>query len=267
MKKIQTFGSFNPRIKKKEEARPYQLHVKYEHGDADFRSYETFSYSDEEKFDKVVNFFYDIMNFKPKSGYGNLGHFDPLPNMVNAGGDEKKITSMLEEIGKKWGVNYQEYVLGDNHYDQGYACIEGIKATINGQPYVFVFKKALETNKISLPNIGDMIDVNPNKIPGYGHSIFGGKHTDYLPNSAKGFKLNKFKARVVDCAIHFNHDEENKYYTEYTGFQYILLLETDENVHASGVKKLVYEMNGWDPEFEVKFNKEDYDGLNFYEID
>jgi hypothetical protein len=31
-------------------------------------------------------------------------------------------------------------------------------------------------------------------------------------------------------------------------------------------RKLVLGMNGYDPEFEVKFNKGKYDDLNFYEI-
>jgi hypothetical protein len=268
--KIETFESFNPRIKRKD-IRPYQLHVEYEHGDADFTTHETYSFSDKEAFDKVVNFFYDIMNFVPKSAYGNLGHFDPLPDKINAGYDEKTIMSEIEKISKKWGVNYEEYLLGDNHYDQGYAGIEGIKATINGVPKVFVFQKALETNKISLPNIGDTIDVNVNNIPGYGPSVFGGTWKDYLPNSGvKDYQVNKFKAKVIDCAINFYHDEDNEHYTEYTHIPYMLLLETEQDVlkpnhPLSGkVNKLVMEMNGWDPEFETKFNKDEYDGMNYY---
>jgi len=269
---IKKFEAFNPRIKRREES-PYQLHVKYEHGDADFDTFETFSFTEQDKFDRVVHFFYDIMNFKPKSGYGNIGYFDPLPDMINAGANEKEINDRIEKIAKIWNVDWDTYIIGDNHYDQGYAGIEGVKATINGGPKVFVFKKALETNKISLPKIGDSINVSADNIPGYGSMMFGGNWSDYLPNSGKkDYQIFDFKARVLDCGIHFHHDEDNKYYTEYTSFQYILLLETEEDVlkpehKLSGTKKMVYQIHGWDPDFETKFNKEKYDGLNYYEVD
>lgn len=268
--KISTFEAFNPRIKRSQ-SYPFQLHVKYQHGDADFDTFETYNFSTEDKFSDVVHFFYDIMNFKPNCAYGNLGYFYPIPDSVNAGAKQKDVDKKLEEYADKWGINYQEYLLYDNHYDQGYACIEGIKATINGEPKVFVFKQALETNRISLPNIGDVINVDANRIPGYGPALFGGTHRDYLPNGGyKDYSIPKFKAKVVDCAINFHHDEDNKYYTEYTHFDYILLLEAEEDVLNSShkqVRKLVYQMPGWDPDFEVKFNKDKYDGMNYYDVD
>lgn len=267
--RIQSFDSFNPRIKRKENERPYKIHVKYSHGDADFTTNETFSFTNEDSFDRVAHFFYDIMNFKP-----NAGHFDPLPNKVNAGGNEREITSKIEDFAKKWGISsYEDYIQRDKHYNQGYASLRGIKATINGIPLVFVFKEALKTNLISLPSIGDEINVSVNEIPGYGPKIFGGSWSDYLPNSGKkDYQIYNFKAKVIDCAINFHHDEENKYYSEYTSFDYILLLETQEDVinagnKYKGVKKLVYQMRGWDPDFETKFNKDKYDGLNYYEVD
>lgn len=268
--KIKTFEAFNPRIKRKE-IRPYQLHVKYEHGDADFDTFETYNFSTEDQFNNVAHFFYDIMNFKPNCAYGNLGYFYPLPDTVNAGANQRVVDKKLEEYANKWGVNYQEYIIGDNHYGRGYATIDGIKATINDEPKVFVFKKALETNKISLPNIGDIVDVDANHIPGYGPVLFGGTYRDYLPNSGyKDYSIPKFKAKVLDCAIDFYHDEDNKHYTEYTHFNYILLLEAIEDVlkpSHNQVRKLSYQMPGWDPEFETKFNKDKYDGLNYYEVD
>lgn len=270
---IKDFSQFNPRIKRKSTDRPYKLLVRYEHGDADLTTHEQYSFLDKEKFDNVVHFFYDCMNFVPKSAYGNLGHFDPWPDKVNAGWKEKEIVPKLEGFAEKWNVkDYQMYILGDQHYDQGFAALDGIKCEVNGIPMVFVFKEALETNKISLPNIGDIIDVNCNHIPGLGEIMFGGHWTDYLPNSgAKDYKKNTFKAKVLDCGIHFYHDEENKHYTEYTHFDYVLLLEALEDVlkdghKQSGVRKLAFSMKGWDPDFETKFNKEKYDGLNYYEI-
>ena len=270
--KIEKFESFNPRIKKRSPS-PYQLHVKYSHGDADFDSFETFNFQDKSKFDNVSHFFYDIMNFKPNCAAGNLGYFYPLPDMVNSGTKQSVIDDRLNKIAQKWGVgDLYEYVISDDHYNSGYASIEGVKCTIDGQPKAFVFKEAIETNRVSLPNIGDIISVTPDNIPGYGPSIFGGTWGDYLPNSgSKDYKVDAFKAKVLDCSINFYHDDEdNEYYMNYTDFHYILLLETNEDVlkhPLSGkITKLVLQISGYDPEFESKFKKEKYDGLNYYEI-
>ena len=50
----------------------------------------------------------------------------------------------------------------------------------------------------------------------------------------------------------------------------ILLLESVENVlksNTKNIRKLVYSMKGYDPDFEVKFDKDKYDGMNYFEID
>jgi hypothetical protein len=263
----------NPRIKVNKKVSPFKIHVKYEHGDADLTTKESFSFETEKDFQDVSAFFYECFNFVPKSAYGNLGHFQPIPDRANNGHPRsEKVWDDLVEIGKKYGLHSDsiyEYIPGDAHYNNGYAGLEGIKATVNGEEVVYVFKQALETNRIILPKIGDIIKVDVNNIPGTGPNLFGGSYKDYLPNSGiKDYYEQTFDAKVIDCVIDFLHDYDNKYYHEYTYFPYTLLLEATEDVLNDGRKtrKLVLGMNGYDPEFEVKFNKGKYDDLNFYEI-
>jgi hypothetical protein len=263
----------NPRIKIKNIETPFKIHVKYEHGDADLTTKETFIYSTEKEFRKVSAFLYECFNFVPKSAYGNLGHFQPIPDRANNGHSRSNnVWVDLIEIGKKYELHEDEIyelIQEDAHYNNGYASLQGMKASVNDQEVVYVFKQALETNRITLPNIGDIIKVNVNNIPGNGPNLFGGGYKDYLPNSGiKDYYEQTFDAKVIDCVIDFLHDYDNKYYHEYTYFPYTLLLEATEDVLNDGRKtrKLVLGMNGYDPEFEVKFNKGKYDDLNFYEI-
>ena len=264
----------NPIIKKSTNlSTPYLIHMKYEHGDADLTTKETYSFHTEEEFLKVVKFFYESMNFVPNTAYGKLGTFEPIPNRANNGhkrGD--KVWDDLVEIGKKYGLHEDEiyeYISGDAHYHNGYACLDGIKGSIDGNEIVFVFKQALETNLVTLPNIGDIIKINVNQIPGLGDQIFGGKHSDYLPNNGiRDFYEKTFDAKVLDCGINFHHDYDNKYYYSYEHFSYILLVEATEDVLNDGskIRKGVMQIDGYDPEFERKFNKNKYDDLNYYEI-
>lgn len=288
MKHLKNYNeAVNPRISRSRKTYPFQIHVEYEHGDADLTTKETFNFTTEDEFVNTAKFFYECMNFVPKTAYGKLGYFYPIPaESSNGKSTSKQVWKKVTDIGKKYGIHEDtvyEYIRSDAHYHDGYADIEGIKATVNGEEKVFVFKKALETNKISLPNIGDVIKVHPDHIPGLGKEIFGGKHSDYMPNSGiKDYLFKEFDANVLDCGIQFYHDYENKYYTSYTHFSYILLLESPINVlkdtnpqvgqnnHLKGKdkpRKLVYQIYGWDPDFETKFGKEKYDGLNYYEID
>lgn len=271
---LKKFEGINPRIGAKK-SHPFQILARYEHGDADLTTYEKFNFKDKESFDNALKFFYECMNFEPKTAYGKLGYFNPLPDMVNAGAKENVIVKKLEEISNKYGLDYNEYILSDSHYNQGFAGLDGVKAKIDGNDKVVVFMDALETNRIILPNVGDIIKVDPNHINGYGKDLFGGKSIDYMPNSGpKDFLVKNFDAKVIDCSIHFHHDYDNKYYISYTHLHYVFLLESIDNVlkdnipHYGGNKplKLTTEMNGWDPEFESKFDKEKYDGMNYYEV-
>lgn len=270
-----TYEKFNSRIQKQnKEKSPYEILVKYEHGDADLTTKEKFKYKNESDFVNAAQFFYECFNFVPNVAYEKLGYFYPIPaDSLNGRSTEDKVWKDVVEIGKKYGIHEDEvyeYIQHDQHYHQGFADLDGIKAKVNGENRVFVFKKALETNKIVLPNIGDVLNIDVNHIPGLGKKLYD-KKDDYLPNSgAKDFLSKTFKAKVLDCVINFYHDYDNKYYTSYTHFDYVLLLETFENVLKSNPKninKLVYSMKGYDPDFETKFNKDKYDGLNYYEID
>ena len=191
----------NPRIKKEpKHKKAFELHVKYEHGDADLTTKETFSFTNEEDFINACKFFYECLNFIPNSGYEKLGYYQSIPAEANNGrSTEKKVLERVINIGKKYGIEdgiVEEYIQRDNHYHNGYADLEGIKSTINGQNKVLVFKEGLETNRISLPNIGDVMTVNPDHINGCGKDIFGGDYIDYMPNSGvKDFLVKNFEYR------------------------------------------------------------------------
>ena len=279
MKYIKAFEAINPRITRNgKKPSPFKILVKYEHGDADLTTKESFNFSNEEDFKKVLKFFYECMNFVPNTAYGKLGHFQPIPDEANSGGDEEDVWNRLIDIGEKYDINedaLHEYIISDNKYDQGFASLDGIKVKVNNEDLVIVFMDALETNKIDLPNIGDIIKINANHISGYGKDLFGGKSIDYLPNSgSKDYISKSFDAKVLDCSINFMHKYDNEYYTSYESFHYVLLLEATQDVlkndvrHYNGTqpRKISYQMQGWDPEFETKFNKDKYDGMNYYEV-
>lgn len=265
--------SFNSRIKKGKTP-PYVIEVKYEHGDADLDTKDSFACKDEAEFRRKLEFLFECMNFVPNTAYGNLGYFYPIPADANNGrSNEEKVWKKCCDIGEKYGLNedeVSEFIKSDNHYRNGFADIEGVRIVINGQNKVIVYKKALETNKVSLPNIGDIIEVDCNEINGYGKEIWGGSHYDYLPNSGPGkdFNCRKFKAKVIDCSIGFDNDYKNEYFNSYEYFKYVILSEALEPVSNSGkdVRKVTTEMDGWDKDFESKFNKDKYDGLNYYEL-
>jgi hypothetical protein len=271
---IDKFDTFNSRIKRSVN-KPYKILVKYEHGDASFNTKETFEFKDEKSFNNILNFFYEIMNFKPNTAYQNMGYFYPITRGYLQGhctGEEEE--DKLLSVGAKYGLNEEDtlytYLKRDDSYRRGYADILGIKTKVNGQNKVIVFKKALETNKVELPKIGDEININIGRIPGLGKKVFGGKWDDYMPNSGeKDYLVKDFVGKVIDCSIDFNHDYDNEYYTEYTSFNYVLLVEVDDPtkiLKVPNTNKLTYSIHGYDPNFEQKFNKEKYDGLNFYEL-
>jgi hypothetical protein len=272
---MDNYDKFNKRIKMKIES-PYKIHVEYEHGDADLTTTETFKYKNETDFVNAAKFFYECFNFKPNTAYSNMGYFYPIPaESLNGVSTEDEAWEKCVEIGKKYNISENEisqYIERDKHYHHGFANLEGIKATVNGEEKVFVFKKALETNKIDLPKIGDIVTIKVNEIPGLGDKIFGGKWKDYLPNSGKkDYLVSTFKAKVLNCSINFFHDDyTNKYYHSYTYFDYIILVETLDNVlkiNTNDIRKGVFSMKGYDPDFEVKFDKDKYDGMNYFEID
>ena len=273
---MDNYEKFNNRLAVKNKVKsPYKIHVKYEHGDADLTTTETFKFKNEIDFVNATKFFYECFNFVPNTAYANMGYFYPIPaESLNGVSTEDEAWQKCVEIGKKYNISEDEvsqYIESDKHYHHGFADLEGIKSTINGEEKVFVFKKALETNKTELPKIGDIVTVEVNKIPGLGDKIFGGKWKDYLPNSGKkDYLVSTFKAKVVDCSINFSHDIKNKYFHSYTHFDYIILVETLDNVlknNPDNIRKGVFSMKGYDPEFEIKFNKDKYDGMNYFEID
>ena len=156
-----------------------------------------------------------------------------------------------------------QYIIGDRHYDRGYASIEGIALKINNEPYIILDKKAAETNIIELPSPGDIVNTDAyHDIAGYGDKFKKGK---YLPNS--GYKdylddKHQFKSKVLDCVI----DESEYMKWGITSFPYVLLYETDEKVLKSGAEiyqwtNMIY---GWDKNFGEKYKKDEFDDLRIY---
>tara|TARA_R110000772_G_scaffold2410_1_gene8357 strand:- start:63434 stop:64294 length:861 start_codon:yes stop_codon:yes gene_type:complete len=267
--------ALNPRLKSKQKSYRYQIHVKFEHGDADIDTEETYNFEDEKEFKNIVKFYYEILNYTPSIGNTRrpMGWFNQIPAMFNSGGNEQEVEKRLVKIAEKYGISEDdiyEYCPGDQRYDYGYAKIEGIKGTIDGDPVVFVWGDSLSSNKIKLPKLGDTYKADTNLISGYGPSVFGGTYEDYLPNNNKGYTSQNFEGTVIDCAIQFSGgNDNNQYFHSYNYFDYVLLIEASPEVTGitTGATKFTMGMKGYDPDFETKFNKDQFDGLNFYYID
>lgn len=235
----------------------YKIKVKYEHGDADFNTEETYKFKTEEDMLKILDFLYKIRNFKSKRAYNNLGYYYPLTG--NDGNPSPK-TLFDEDTWDK----YSYYISSDKKYDRGYASIESVKLKINDEKYIILDVLAAETNIIDLPNLNDIVEIDVNHINGYGDTVFG-DDKEYLPNSGiKDYNKQTFKAKVIDCKIIFNKYMYNGIYS----FDYIILCETDEKVlinNNNNITLCTIEMHGWDKNFDKKYNKNEFDNLNIYQ--
>lgn len=252
---MKTYESFR-KGKESKPKDPYSITVEYEHGDADFKTKEKFSFKTEEEMRKVLKVLIKVRNFIPKKGYGNLGYYEPVTE--NDGG--LKLSDILDEetidLYSGW------YIQPDKHYNQGYASIEGISVKINGEKYILLDSEAAETDIIDLPKPGDEISINVNHISGYGPSVFG-EDKEYLPNSGEKDYLKKtFKAKVIDCKI--AEDDYMKDGIEY--FPYVILWKTDEKVLKNGKDIFLGtdQICGWDKDFGKKYNKDEFDDLRIY---
>lgn len=250
-REIKTYESF--RRGKETPIKPYSIIVEYGHGDADFETKETYSFSTEEEMRDVLKFLIKVRNFIPNSGWGNLGYYEPLTGNDGNDGPEK-----FNDFRK-----YQEYISTDKYYHGGYASINGIQLRINNKPYLLLDSAAANTNLISLPNIGDILTLSPDKnIDGYGKTAYG-KENKYLPNSGKkDYIVESFPAKVIDCVI-----GEDDWMEDGMGYlQYILLLETDQKVLKSGEEIYLATTSiwGWDKDFGKKYGKDEFDDLEMY---
>jgi len=248
---IQTYEGFRKGKEYPVDDKPYQLKVKYSHGDADLDTTETYKFKTEESMRDVLDALIKVRNFIPGKGYGKQGYYQPITE--NDGG-KIKVMDLIED-------RYQDYIQRDEKYDQGYASIEGIALKINNEPYIILDKKAAETNIIELPNPGNIIPSHANHIAGYGSKF--DKKIKYLPNRGpKDYEKVTFESKVIDCMI----DESEYMKWGITSFPYILLYETDEKVLKSGedIYRWTNMIYGWDKNFGQKFNKDEFDDLRIY---
>ena len=67
---VKTYEGFRKGKEYPVDVKPYELEVKYEHGDADFTTKEKFSFKTEEKMREVLAALLTVRNFTPGKGHG-----------------------------------------------------------------------------------------------------------------------------------------------------------------------------------------------------
>lgn len=232
----------------------FQVCVKWMHGDADFYTDRVYYFSTEEMMRKYLDFIFDVRKFKPHEGYKNVGYFED--------GYHQGVATWVKEIADKHNPpNFIDYMeIDGSGMSEHYASVEKIYVKIGGKKKYIVWSKALETNIISLPEKGSIIDTNSGQICGHGKETFGGKTSDYLYHwdlkkiyDEKVGEYTPMKLEIIDIKIANYNGHDN----DYQAFKYEVLCKIPEGIVTT-------EIDGYDPDFEKKYNKEKWDGLGLY---
>lgn len=151
----------------------YYVVIEWEHGDADGKSLQRYPFKSEDEMDDFLHFIYDMRKFIPNSAWANAGHFSD--------GHYERQRKWIDEIDKKYGGRFSQLVPGDKHYrSTDYApAVEHIWVEQDGLPLNIIWEKALKTNIINLPKIGDTIKTNTGHISYYGPSLWGKTDMEY----------------------------------------------------------------------------------------
>ena len=259
----------------------YRVFIEWEHGDADLTTHEYYDFKSEDDMDEFLHFIYDLRMFVPNSAYENQGHFQD--------GHYQRIEKWTNQINLKYKNKFSSMIPSDEHYrtNDYRPKIESIHVEIAGVPQNIVWKDAIKTNIISLPNIGDELVVSVGHINGgtLGPEVFGGKPDDYFDyedfehtemNVGEG-EYDNIKVTVIDCVISDDsyrgyeqikyvwdnisdsEIEKDKYmtYHDFITFGYYVLCTFGPKTFN---KKIVTEIHGYDPKYETKFHR----GMNDY---
>lgn len=257
----------------KQEFTPYNVKIIWEHGDADLKTMSTIPFKDEDMVREFLNFIWDIRKFIPNSAWENLGHFED--------GHYQRQSKWIKQIDKKYGNKFSDYIPGDKYYKSNdyHPGVQGIFVEENGNPLNIIWQKAIKTNIINLPSIGDTITLNTGEINGVGAGTqyFGGKDDDWIEYQDFYEVLEEYiydddyheiDAVVCDCKIELhNHKTELKLndnnkrtevqlYSDVVAMSYYIMCRIDE-------KYLCTEMHGYDPNYSKKYHRANF-GTNDY---
>ena len=249
----------------------YRVFINWEHGSADLKTQEFYNFKTEDEMIEFLNFIYDIRKFVPNTAYENQGYFED--------GHYQRERKWVEKVDQKYENKFSNMIPDDRYYRSSdyRPKIEDIHVEIGGNIYNIVWKSAIKTNIISLPKIGDEIEVSIGRINGssLGLESFGGKSDDYFDyidfehkemNVDEG-EYDTIKCNVIDCVIdesyrkyerkEYNHDKEfvtKRYntYCDYVSFCYNILCTFGPTTFN---KKIVTQMHGYDTKFELKYHR------------
>jgi hypothetical protein len=232
----------------------FKVCIKWAHGDDDFFTDKIYYFSTEEMMRKYLDFIFDVRKFIPNRGYKNLGYFED--------GYHEGKGEWVRKIAEKHNPEFIDYMeIDGSGPSDHYANIEDIYVKIGNKRKFIVWSEALNTNIISLPEKGSIIDTNSGQICGHGKYTFGGKTSDYLYHwdlkkiydEKKEGKYTPMKLEILDIKI----ANYSNYIKDYDAFKYEVLCKIPEGLVTT-------EIDGYDPDFEKKYNKEKWDGMSLY---
>ena len=156
----------------------YYVVIEWEHGDADGNTLQKYPFKDEDEMDHFLHFIYDMRNFIPNSAWANAGHFED--------GHYQRERKWIDSVDKKYGGKFSQLVPNDRKYrNSDYApVVNSIWVEVDGLPLNIIWEKALKTNRIDLPKIGDVIKTDIGHISYYGPKMWGKTDMEYWDYNA-----------------------------------------------------------------------------------
>lgn len=261
----------------------FVVKIEVEHGDASYSKVESFPFEKEEDMVDFLNYTFDLREFRPNSGYGNLGYF--------AKGHERRIESWVNKIDNKYQNRFEGYIPQDEVYGKNsyyLSDIEHVWIEIDGTPHNIIWKKALMTNIIDLPKIGDEIKTNAGQVcgPSLGKQLWNRPSSNFLDykdlqmdwDFKEDRDYRELDVVVTDCRIHkhelykrdiYDYDRENdreilknsyNIYFEVISINYVLLCR------FAG-EYLMISKHGYDPKYELKYHYDKFGLANYYVVE
>lgn len=263
----------------------FVVKIEVEHGDAKYKKVESYSFDKEDDMIDFLNYTYDLREFIPNQGYEKLGYFEI--------GHKRRKRSWVNKIDSKYNNKFVDYIPQDEVYgknrDYYLSRIEHVWVEIDGVPHNIIWEKALMTNVIDLPKIGDKIETNAGQVcgPSLGTKLWKKPSSEFLDYKDLqmdwDFKDNEREYReldaiVTDCKIDkmesykrdiWDYDRENdreilkssyKIYYEIVAFCYVLLCRF-------GDEYLMTTEWGYDPKYELKYHYDKFGLANYYVVE
>ena len=185
----------------------YYVVIEWEHGDADRNSIDKYPFKDEESMIEFLNFIYDIRKFVPNGAWANAGHFED--------GHYQRERKWIKSIDAKYGNKFSQFVPNDRHYKSSdYSpAVNNIWVEVNDQPLNIIWNKALQTNLLTLPKIGDTIETTTGNIAYYGPSLWGKNKSMYLDYEDFAHKDETIKKTWLSdtTGVSYEHDHVENY--------------------------------------------------------